>query len=137
MKKIIPIVILGLALAACAGSLPGFKNPVRNVDMFRVKATYGAAVELSVKWREACFGTEAAPLTYVTVTTNPLTKPICTNRRTTLRAIMNGDDKAYDAIAYAENFVKNNPTIDVTSVIGPAWDAVVKFQKAVPPVPGI
>jgi hypothetical protein len=126
MRRLLTTAALVFVLAGCAGT-GSVKNPVTSVDMFRVKQVYAATVDLAGQWRDYCWARS-----YKSLMADPIAKPICTDRRSRLRAIQAGDDKANGAIVYADNFVRNNPTLSITSVIGPAWDAVTKFQNLVP-----
>src|ERR1044072_7724652 len=118
MKKfLIPaLVALALGLGACAGRMPDIgatvTNPVTGVDVYRAKNVYGATVELAQQWRRSCFAR-----TDKSLMAGPVARPICTNRRARLRTIQDLDDKAFDALGTAENFVRNNPTVSATDVV--------------------
>lgn len=136
MKRLIPAVFLlvALGLSACGGRLPDIgatiTNPVTSIDIYRARNVYGATIELAVKWRRYCF---ARP--YKSLMADPVAKPICTNRRERLRNIQVADDKAFDALTKAEVFVRNNPTLSVSTVVNEAWAAVSLFQGLIPALP--
>lgn len=139
MRKIIVIAALALLLAGCAGTRDvGFgtfvkavtttiDNPVTGVDIYRVKNTYAAAGELVVEWRRYCWS-EA----YETLMRDPVARTVCSGRRGTLRIIQSADNKAFAAIATADRFVAENPTINAASAINAAWQAVTTFQNSIP-----
>lgn len=137
MKKIIPALLLlaAIGLGGCAnGKLPDLTatvtNPVTSVDIYRAKNAYAATVDLAVKWRRYCFGRP-----YASLMADPIAKRACTNRRATLRTIQSLDAKAFDALTTADTFVRTNPTISASTVVGLAWTAITKFQTAVPATP--
>lgn len=138
MRKIIIAVTLALSLAGCAG-LPGplgdavrtltttINNPVRPVDIYRVKNTYAAALEVFVEYRRYCWSQP-----YAVLMVDPVARPLCERRRQIVRAGQKADEKAFFAISAAENFVTNNPTLNAASAISAAWQAVTDFQSAIP-----
>lgn len=98
-------------LAACA-SIP---NPFNKPTLAAVEASYGAALSLAVGYRDAC-ALRRIP-------------PDC-------RLIVPRVQK-YGAVAQAEmlvarRFVKDNPTIDATTVLITAQDAVTALKNATP-----
>lgn len=140
MRKIVAVLSLALLLVGCAGTRTtiGFgdfvkavtttvDNPISGVDIYRVKNTYAAAGELVVEWRRYCW---SAP--YATLIKDPLARPVCSGRRETLRIIQSADNKAFAAIAAADRFVAENPTLNAASAISAAWQAVTTFQSAIP-----
>jgi hypothetical protein len=142
LRSLTGIVLATLLVAGCTtvdlGKVfTGTTNPVTSVDMYRVKNVYGATLELVIKWREYCgipAGATKSTRSYASLMTDPIAKPVCQNRRATLRVIQSSQAKAGSAITYADNWVRANPTVSAASVIGPAWDAVTLFQQAVPKV---
>lgn len=138
MRKIIFAITLALSLAGCA-SLPGplgdavrtltttINNPVGPVDIYRVKNTYAAALEVFAEYRRYCW---SAP--YRVLLSDPVAKPLCSNRRAMVRRLKAAEEKAFFAISEAENFVAANQTLNAASVISAAWQAVTDFQSAIP-----
>lgn len=134
----IAIALLTISLAGCA-SFAGplgdvsrvltatIANPVGETDIYRVKNTYAAAGELVVEWRNYCW---SAP--YATLMKDPVARTVCSNRRGRLRIIQSADSKAFAAIAAAEKFVAENPTLSAASAVSAAWQAVTAFQNAIP-----
>lgn len=130
---------IALSLAGCAG-LGGTPlgtalqtvtttviNPIDTVDIYRVQNAYAAALELSVQYRRYCYSRP-----YAALMADPVSKPVCQNRRAAIRFAQNASHNATAAIVAAENFVANNPTLNATNVIGAAWQAVTDFQKSIP-----
>lgn len=138
MRKIVFVVTLTLSLAGCA-SLPGplgdairtltttIDNPVGPVDIYRVKNTYAAALEVAAEYRRYCWSQP-----YAALMKDPIAKPICAGRRQIVRAFQKADEKAFFAISAAENFVAANPTLSAASLVSAAWQAVTDFQSAIP-----
>lgn len=134
MRKIIIALSLTLALAGCGHlgdvaklATASIENPISGVDIYRVKNTYAAALELAVEYRRYCW---SAP--YKTLMADPVGRPLCQSRRRVVRAIQAADTRANAAIGAAETFVASNPTISAVSVVGAAWDAVTAFRAAIP-----
>ena len=129
MRKLFAVCALALTLAGCITVGQPIINPVTSVDMFRVKNVYAATLELVVAWRDYCWKRP-----YAVLMSDPVAKPVCQNRRQRLRTIQTAQVQAGTAVRYADNWVRQNPTISPASVIGPAWDAVTNFQQLVPRV---
>jgi len=137
MKRIFLVPALFLALAACTngpnlGALINVAtttvaNPVDAVDIYRVKNVYAASLQGAVDWRSYCWSKP-----YAALMADPVGKIVCKGRRSTVRAIQMAQPKAASAIASAQNFVANNPTLNAASVISAAWSAVTAFQAAIP-----
>ena len=131
LKIILVSVSLALTVGACTTTNPfaTVTNPVTNLDIWRVKNTYAATLQLAASWRSFCY---ARP--YATLMTDPVAKPVCQNRRNTVRQIQKYQPLAGTAVRKADEFVRNNPTVNAAGAIGLAWDAVTEFQKVVPRV---
>lgn len=132
MKLLRPLLLVAaLALGACTTTNPfaTITNPVTNLDIWRVKNTYAATLQLAASWRTFCY---ARP--YATLMTDPVAKPVCQNRRNTVRQIQKYQPIAGSAVRKADEFVTNNPTVNAAGAIGLAWDAVTEFQRVVPRV---
>lgn len=136
MKRILPVIILALALSGCAGTKLGdlistatttITNPVNAVDIYRVKNVYAASLQAAEDWRVFCWSKP-----YSAILADPVAKPICQNRRPWLRAIRVAQVKASSTIASATAFVQNYPTLDASTAIAAAWAAVTDFKNAVP-----
>lgn len=133
MRKIILAITLALSLAGCGHlgdvlklATASIENPISGVDIYRVKNTYAATLEIAAEYRWYCY---SAP--YKTLMADPVARPLCQKRRAIIRKIDSADDKASAAIAAAESFVANNPTISAVSVISAAWDAVTAFKTSI------
>ena len=107
MKKILAVVALSLFITACA-SIP---NPVSKPTLASVESSYGAALSIAVGYRDACAKRQIPPSC----------RPIVFQLQAYGR-------KAQAAIVSARNFVKNNPTLDVTSALLAAKTAVDDFK---------
>lgn len=134
-----------LLLGGCGGSLPPIsdifkaanaatvtiENPVDDVDIYRVKNAYAAALEVAAEYRRYCW---ARP--YAVLLVDPVSKPVCERRRAVVRAFQSAQAKAKMAIDMADRFVVENPTINAISVVRAAWDAVQQFRAVVPGADG-
>lgn len=141
MKRflLLPLLLFALALPACAVlekvgdgisvATSTITNPVDSVDIYRLKNTYAATLELGAAYRQFCWSKP-----YAVLMADPVAKPICRNRRPVFRQIQLAQVKAGSAVRSAERFVQNNPTLNATSAISAAWQAVTDFQSAVPRV---
>lgn len=134
MKHIASIVTLALSLAGCGHfgdtlklATSSIENPISGVDIYRVKNTYAAALEIAAEYRRYCW---SAP--YKALMADAVARSLCQKRRAVVRTIDSADDKASAAISAAESFVANNPTISAVTVIGAAWDAVAAFKTSIP-----
>lgn len=134
MQKSLIAIALALFLGGCGHlgdalklATTSIENPISGVDIYRVKNTYAAALEVAAEWRRYCFGSP-----YRTLMADPVGKRLCANRRPLQRQIAAADDKANAAIAAAESFVANNPTLSAVGLIGAAWDAVTAFNSSIP-----
>lgn len=132
MKFLRPfLLVAALALGACQTTNPfvSVTNPVTSVDIWRVKNTYAATLQLAKEWRAYCY---ARP--YSVLMADPVAKPACQKRRSTVRQIQKYQPVAGTAVRKADEFVRNNPTVNAAGALGIAWDAVTEFQKVVPKV---
>lgn len=134
MKYLRPLLLVAaLALGACTANTPsvftGITNPVSSIDIYRVKNTYAATLQLARDWRAYCYSRA-----YSVIMADPVAKPVCQNRRQTVRQIQKYQPLAGTAVRRADEFVRNNPTVNAGGAIGLAWDAVTEFQRVVPRV---
>lgn len=137
--KIFAVVLIALPLAACGAASvvdTAFRtvtttivNPVTPVDIYRVKNAYAAADQLVIDYRSYCWNRS-----YAALMADTIEKPICQNRRAIVRAAQSYRQKASSAIAKAETFIRNNPTLNAATVVNAAWAAVIAFQNSVPKV---
>jgi len=140
MRKILIVALAAIWVGGCAnnptarvigqiatGTLP---NPISTTNIYELKNVYAIAAQSAVEWRGYCFGRS-----YATVTADPIARPICTNRRSTARRIQVAKNTAFGAVQRADAFVKNNPTLDASAIIGQATAAISAFQAATPAVP--
>lgn len=131
MKRLFIILAVTLSLGGCANLgkvaefvTTGITNPVGAVNIYQAKNVYASALEIAAGYREYCWSRA-----YAALMADPVAKPICQNRRPIMRTIQDADNKAFAAIQRAENFVRNNPTLNASAVINEALAAVSAFQS--------
>lgn len=139
MKHKLAVVLLVLPLVGCgAGSTVDtafntltttITNPITSVDIYRLENTYAAADQLVADYRSYCWSKP-----YATLMADPVAKPVCHDRRPVVRAAQSYRAKASFAIGQADAFVKNNPTLNASTVVGAAWSAVTAYQNSIPKV---
>lgn len=123
-------------LSGCAGTPFGdaisianaqIANPISATNIYQVKNGYAAALELAKGWREYCFS-----MSYKVIMADPVARPVCSSRRSVVRAIRTYGPPAGRAIVDAETFVSQHPTLDASAVISVAVQAVAKFRSVIP-----
>lgn len=137
MKRIAILFAVALSLGGCA---PGTKlgdafevvtrtiqNPIGATDAIRIELAYGAAVTLAAEYRKFCWAR-----TYKALMADPVAKPICAKRRSVARFSSIQRKNAKAALIAAQNFVRDNPTLNAATALGAAWQAVTDFQNAIP-----
>ncbi len=136
MRRILlaPVLALTLVFGGCAQlkefvnvATTTIVNPIDSVDIYRAKNVYAATLQAAVDWRALCWSKP-----YAQLMNDPVTQPLCQNRRPWLRQIQAAKDKASMAVHDATLFVEMHPTLNASTVIQAAWDAVTKFRNAVP-----
>lgn len=136
LSRLVIAAALALSLAGCAGTPAGdalravtatYTNPVGPVDIYRVKNTYAAALQIVVSYREYCWSKP-----YAALMADPVSKPICEHRRAIVRTAQSTRVKARAAITAAENFIASNPTLNAATAVAAAWQAVTDFQNSIP-----
>lgn len=136
MKRLLILPVMLLVLAGCAqvGSVIStatktVTNPVTQVDIYRVKNVYAATLELAVKYREYCWSQP-----YAALMADRIARPVCQDRRLIVRRMQTAQVKARSAINSADNFARQNPTVNAYTAVSAAWAAVTDFQNTVPKV---
>lgn len=139
MKRflLLPTLLLALAVSACGTSgmvgdvlaiaTSTVTNPVNAVEIYRVKNLYAASLELMAKYREYCWSKP-----YAQLMGDPVAKPTCAHRRAAVGVMQTAERDAHKAIAAAEDFARNYPTLNATTAISAAWTAVTKFKNTMP-----
>lgn len=136
MKRLAIAFALALSLAGCAGTPAGdalravtatYTNPVGPVDIYRVKNTYAAALQVAVAYREYCWSKP-----YAALIADPVSKGICEHRRAVVRTVQQTRVQAASAIRVADDFITNNPSGNAATYLGAAWKAVTDFQNSIP-----
>lgn len=110
MKKYLAVLFITFSLAGCAGSLPSINNPVTVPTMDAVEDAYGAAIAIGVTYRRSCIARLIHKSCWLTI---ERLKPY--------------ENKAYKALIIARDFVKENPTLDATTVLNTAQQAIKAF----------
>lgn len=133
---LLPLLLLALGFAGCAsvGNVVSavtttITNPVNEVDIYRAKNVYAGTLELAVEWRTYCWSKP-----YAALMADPIAAPICQDRRATVRKVQAARPKVAAAIRTAENFVRDNPTVNAGSAVLAMWTAVNDFKSMIPAV---
>lgn len=117
MRKL--VLVLALILGGCA-SLPSVPNPLSPSSLYDIENAYGVALSQAVAYR----GRPLCKVGHLESVTN-----ICARRSIIVR-LQKADGKAQIALANAKAFVRDNPTLDATSVLAIAQAAVTTFIQA-------
>lgn len=118
MKRIIVASLLALALSACA-LFQGVQNPLNANRLAAAESAYGIALSAAVAYR-------SLPLCK-TGTTETLAN-VCARRDVVIK--MQAADKiAQVSLKTASQFVRQNPTLDATSLISAVESAVSAFRE--------
>lgn len=127
MKHIAALVLgLALALGGCAqvSKVAEFVStatqPVSEINIYRVKNLYAAALQAVVEYRRYCW---ARP--YAVLMADPIAKPICEHRRPIMVKIQEERPKVRAVI---------NSAAAGQSPITVAWQAVNDFSNIIPRV---
>ena len=128
MHKIIIALTLSLSLAGCVTNsdgtvtiFPVVKNPVTPLSLYDIKSTYAIAAAGADSYIQRYRDGHRCTKTNLESATN-----ICSRRSIVLK-LQNADRIAQIAIGRADAFIRDNPTIDATSVISAAQSAVAAF----------
>lgn len=128
MKRIFVAAALALSLAGCVTNsngtvtiFPVVKNPVSLASLYDIKATYAIAQAGADSYIQRYRDGHRCTKTSLESATN-----ICSRRSIVLK-LQNADRIAQIAIGRADAFIRDNPTIDATSVISAAQSAVGAF----------
>lgn len=110
MKRIILALTLALSVAACA-TIP---NPISTTSLATIESAYGVALAGAVAYRNRPRCTTSA----LESVSN-----LCARRSIVLK-LQAADRKAQVALGKATIFIKNNPTLDASSLLQAAQGAV-------------
>ncbi len=138
--KIIRNIALACALAvgvAGCGTLQNLSDKAAGVytavtsprTIYDVKNAYAAADTLVINYRKYCWSQS-----YAAILADPIAKSVCQNRHSVVRAAQAARRQASSAIAKAQTFIAQNPTLNASAVISAAWDAVAAFKNNIPVV---
>ena len=124
MKRLFALLLLVPLLAGCAhnpdGSLiTSIPNPVTNTQLATLESAYGVALAGAVAYRNRPRCTKTA----LESVSN-----ICARRSVVVR-MQQADKTAQVAIGRARGFVIANPTLDASSLIQAAQDAIAVFSS--------
>jgi len=127
MRRIIPIVLTALLLAAC-GTVQNVGNllssPATSVALYDAELGYASTQKLALRYYAYCFTNH----TYAQILADPVAKPICQTRRTVWRKVQKADRYALQTITTANSVL-------TSSAVDAAVAAVKAFTGAVPAVP--
>ncbi len=132
MKRVILVIAFALSLGACATMPDGtkiflptasVKNPVTPATMYDLKATYVIAQAGAVAYIDRYRQGHRCTTTALESIGN-----LC-SRRSIVVKLQNADRVASIALGRADAFVRDNPTIDASSVISAAQSAVGTFYE--------
>jgi hypothetical protein len=107
------VLALCLVLAGCST----FQNPINTTRLAEVESAYGIALSAAVAYR-SLYNINRCTASKPESATN-----ICA-RRSVVLSLQKADREAQVALAAARTFVNNNPTLDASSVINVASQAV-------------
>lgn len=129
MRRFLIGVVLALTLSACGGGslLPSIQNPLTGNNAYQAHIAYTATLQLADDYRTYCYKKP-----YKQILLDPAMRLVCQNRRTVIRNIQKYQPPAGEAVAFAEDFVANNPTISPITAVSAAWKAVTQFQGVLP-----
>lgn len=111
MKRLLLVAFCAMSIGACT-PLFSIPNPVSRTDLGYVEATYGTALALMVGYRNSC--------------ASKVIPPSC---RPVVEKLQSANAVAKVAIDNAHAFVKNNPTVNASSLIAAAQAAVDAFRN--------
>lgn len=110
MKRLLITITLALTLGGCA-LFRAYDNPVGPNQLAAVESAYGIALSVAVAYHDAC-GRKVIPSSC---------RPIVV-RMQTVGAV------AHRSVITARNFVRQNPTLDASSVVQAARVAVENLK---------
>ncbi len=113
MKRFLVAALIALSLGACAT----VKNPITSSQLATIESSYGVVLSGAVAYRNRPRCTKMA----LESVSN-----ICARRSIVLR-MQAADRTAQVALGRARAFVTNNPTLDASSLLQAAQDAVSIF----------
>lgn len=102
------------------------QNPAQPVNIYQVKMTYDAALDLANEYQDYCYKRP-----FKTLMADPIAGPVCKKRRAIVRMLDKASDQAAEAIDKANDFIARNPKVSAVTVIREAWTAVVNFQGTI------
>lgn len=105
------VVVLALLLGGCSTDLLRFHNPVGATQLGSVESAYGLALSAAVAYRNAC-----------------ARRVIAATCRPIVVQLQRAGRLAQTNIVAARTFIRQNPTLDASSVITAAQGAVTAFR---------
>jgi hypothetical protein len=115
MRKFLLIGLVALSLGACAT----VKNPITTGQLATLESSYGVVLSGAVAYRNRPRCTKTA----LESVSN-----ICARRSIVIR-MQKADAAAQVALGRARAFVLNNPTLDASSLLQAAQDAIAVFAQ--------
>lgn len=113
-------IVIGLSVIALVACTPK-PNPVTTVQLQEVEAGYGLVLSAAANYRELY---DKNPCTVA----KPLSVTNYCASRSVIVVLQNADQKVQGALVVARNFIKTNPTLDATSYVTAALNAVNDFR---------
>ena len=118
LTRLAAVLAVSAALGGCTFFTTGISNPISYNQLGGVESGYGIALSAAVAYRNLPLcrtGTIASAVN------------VCAQRSIIVK-LQQADRTAETAIAAANAFVANNPTLDPTNVIAAAQSALAGFQ---------
>lgn len=142
MKRYLAILVVALSLGGCAGTPFGdavrvatteFRNPVTPTNIYQVKIAFAAGQDLVTRYQRDCFGGDLPPypVTVLKIKADPILSVQCAHRVSRYKAMKGAENKAYNAIVQADEFISRNPSGNVAMYIAAAWKAVTDYRAKV------
>lgn len=132
-------VALSIGVSGCAGTPPGdllraatrqIANPVTPTNIQQVKIAFAAGQDLVQRYQQDCFGSDLPPypVNLAVIKADPILAVQCKHRVSRWNAMRDAEDKAYNAIVVADQFIARNPSGNAATYISAAWKAVTDYR---------
>ena len=150
MKRLLnlfAVLAVALSLGACASLDPGgtsvlkggtsitapIANPVTPKNIHQVKLVFAATQDGVLLYQQECFGSDTRPypVTVAKIKSDPVLAVACKHRVSRYNAMKAAEDKAYNAIRVAEDFIARNPSGNGATYISAAWKSVSDYRARI------
>lgn len=136
------VAAVALSLGGCAGTPSGdllrlatktVTNPVTPKNIQQVKLVFAATQDGVLLYQQECFGgtTRPYPVTVAKIKADPVLSVACAHRVSRYNVMKAAEDKAYNAITVAEDFIIRNPSGNAASYISAAWKSVTDYRAKI------